>query len=163
MRCVSGIFPEFNILYLLEVLSTTIVVVGGVEAAVALVTNDVVSDPVVAAVVVVDVVVVVVVVVVEAVGFVVVMTVVGNVLLINGSLFLALKPLSSAELPLELFALRCPFTLFTFRLLIEFFSFFNNLFLRAASVVTKLFCLFFTSLIAGDLVVVVVVVVAVVA
>ena len=157
MRCVSGIFPEFNILYLLEVLSTTIVVVGGVEAAVALVTNDVVSDPVVAAVVVVDVVVVVVV-VVEAVGFVVVMTVVGNVLLINGSLFLALKPLSSAELPLELFALRCPFTLFTFRLLIEFFSFFNNLFLRAASVVTKLFCLFFTSLIAGDLVVVVVVV-----
>ena len=159
MRCVSGIFPEFNILYLLEVLSTTIVVVGGVEAAVALVTNDVVSDPVVAAVVVV----VVVVVVVEAVGFVVVMTVVGNVLLINGSLFLALKPLSSAELPLELFALRCPFTLFTFRLLIEFFSFFNNLFLRAASVVTKLFCLFFTSLIAGDLVVVVVVVVAVVA
>ena len=131
---------------------------GGVEAAVALVTNDVVSDPVVAAVVVVDVVVVVgVVVVVEAVGFVVVMTVVGNVLLINGSLFLALKPLSSAELPLELFALRCPFTLFTFRLLIEFFSFFNNLFLRAASVVTKLFCLFFTSLIAGDLVVVVVV------
>ena len=159
MRWVSGIFPEFNILYLLEVLSTTIVVVGGVEAAVALVTNDVVSDPVVAAVVVV----VVVVVVVEAVGFVVVMTVVGNVLLINGSLFLALKPLSSAELPLELFALRCPFTLFTFRLLIEFFSFFNNLFLRAASVVTKLFCLFFTSLIAGDLVVVVVVVVAVVA
>ena len=157
MRCVSGIFPEFNILYLLEVLSTTIVVVGGVEAAVALVTNDVISDPVVAAVVVVDVVVVVVV-VVEAVGFVVVMTVVGNVLLINGSLFLALKPLSSAELPLELFALRCPFTLFTFRLLIEFFSFFNNLFLRAASVVTKLFCLFFTSLIAGDLVVVVVVV-----
>ena len=154
MRCVSGIFPEFNILYLLEVLSTTTVVVGGVEAAVALVTNDVVSDPVVAAVVVVDVVVVV----VEAVGFVVVMTVVGNVLLINGSLFLALKPLSSAELPLELFALRCPFTLFTFRLLIEFFSFFNNLFLRAASVVTKLFCLFFTSLIAGDLVVVVVVV-----
>ena len=130
---------------------------GGVEAAVALVTNDVVSDPVVAAVVVVDVVVVVVV-VVEAVGFVVVMTVVGNVLLINGSLFLALKPLSSAELPLELFALRCPFTLFTFRLLIEFFSFFNNLFLRAASVVTKLFCLFFTLLIAGDLVVVVVVV-----